>query len=167
MSDVLLGIFKDSKHAGMAVSEFVQQGITDDITVISKEGSTGDVSTQQVQQDLTEGTTAGTIAGATVGTLAALLAGAASFTLPGLGLIVLGPLAAALTGLGAGALTGGLVGAMIDWGIPDATARDYEQRIQAGEVLVGVSTNRIDTIQARAILEKHGANEIHTIQTRR
>jgi hypothetical protein len=58
--------------------------------------------------------------------------------LPGLGLVVAGPLAAALAGAGAGGLTGGLVGALIGSGIPEDRAREYEEGIRNGGIVMGV-----------------------------
>jgi uncharacterized membrane protein len=160
--DTIVGIFRDSKHAGEAVSELNNKGYTNDVTVIAKEGE--EVTTHDVKKDISDGTTTGAVAGAAVGGIAALLSGVSSFVLPGLGLLVLGPLAGFLTGLGAGAVTGGLVGALVDWGIPEETAKAYEERLNEGEVLVGVTTNNTDA--ARQILESHGVDETQTYRTK-
>lgn len=161
--DTVIGIFTDSKHAGEAVSDLINKGYTNDVTVISKEEGE-EITTHEVKKDVSEGTTTGAVAGAAVGGIAALLSGVSSFVLPGLGLLVLGPLAGFLTGIGAGALTGGLVGALADWGIPEETAKAYEQRLNEGEVLVGVTTDKTDG--AIEILENHGVDETQTFQTK-
>ena len=59
--------------------------------------------------------------------------------LPGLGLVIAGPLAAAIAGAGAGAATGGIVGALIGWGIPEERVKQYEEGIQNGGILMGVT----------------------------
>jgi uncharacterized membrane protein len=164
MADTVIGIFRDNKQAGNAVSEFVNKGFTNDITVVAKEGVMGDTNVHEVKKDVTEGTTTGAVAGATVGGLAALLSGVASFVVPGVGLLVYGPLATFLGGLAAGALTGGLMGALVDYGIPEEKAKVYQQRLEAGEVLVGVSTGNMTSDDAQMVLKKHGANEIEVIQ---
>lgn len=161
--DTMVGIFTDSKHAGEAVSDLINKGYTNDVTVISKDESEG-IETHEVKKDISEGTTTGAVAGAAVGGIAALLSGVSSFVLPGLGLLVLGPLAGFLTGLGAGALTGGIVGALVDWGIPEEAAKAYEQRLNEGEVLVGVTTDNTDEV--REILESHGVDETQTFHTK-
>jgi len=53
--------------------------------------------------------------------------------------VVAGPLAAALTGLGAGALGGGILGSLVGIGIPEHRAKEYDRRIAAGGILVGVT----------------------------
>lgn len=164
MADTVIGIFSDSKKAGNAVSEFVDKGFTNDITVVAKEDVMGDTNVHEVKKDVTEGATAGAVAGATVGGLAGLLSGVASFVVPGVGLLIYGPLATFLSGLTAGALTGGLMGGLVDYGIPEEKAKVYQQRLEAGEVLVGVSTNNMTTDDAQAVLETHGADEIEVIQ---
>jgi uncharacterized membrane protein len=52
--------------------------------------------------------------------------------------VLAGPVAAALAAAGALALSGGLVGALMDWGIPDQRIREYEMGIRAGGILMGV-----------------------------
>ena len=77
------------------------------------------------------------------GTLGAIIGGIAAIgtnlVLPGLGLVVWGPVAAALAGAGAGGLTGGLVGALIGHGIPEDDAKRYEEGINNGGVVMGVT----------------------------
>lgn len=93
---------------------------------------------------------------ATIGTIA----------LPGFGtLIVAGPLVAAwgLTGAGAGALTGGIVGALVDAGIPEERAKMYEDAIKEGEVLVTVTTSHGNESKIRSTLEKYGAYDRQTV----
>ena len=46
--------------------------------------------------------------------------------------------AAGLARGGAGALTGGLIGALVGHGIPEETAKHYEQGIREGGIVMGV-----------------------------
>ncbi len=78
----------------------------------------------------------GTTAGAIIGALAAL---GTSVLVPGLGLVIAGPLAGALAGAGAGAATGGLIGALIGSGIPEDRAKEYENDIKNGRIVMGVN----------------------------
>lgn len=165
MADMVIGIFKDSKHAGMAVSEFKDKGLTNDITVVAKDDVMKDTSVHEIKKDVSEGATAGAVAGATVGGLAGLLAGVASFVVPGVGLLVLGPLATVLTGVAGGALSGSVMGALVDYGVPEEKAKLYEQKLNAGEVLIGVSTANMNTQEATAIMQKHNAEEVQTIHS--
>jgi uncharacterized membrane protein len=160
MDKVLGGIFTDSDHAGQAVSELKNKGYTDKVSVIAKDVESGEVNSHQVKTDAVEDVTAGAVAGGALGGLAGILAGLSTVVLPGIGaLIVAGPLTVAwgLTGGALGALTGGIVGALVSAGVPEEDAKVYEERILAGETLVLVTTSEENVAEARAILEKHGA----------
>jgi uncharacterized protein YjbJ (UPF0337 family) len=78
----------------------------------------------------------GTTAGAILGALAAI---GTSVLVPGLGLVIAGPLAGALAGAGAGAATGGLIGALIGSGIPEDRAKEYENDVKNGRIVMGVN----------------------------
>lgn len=78
----------------------------------------------------------GTAAGAILGALAAI---GTNVLVPGLGLVVMGPLAGALAGAGAGGITGGLIGALIGAGIPEDRAKEYENDIKNGRIVMGVN----------------------------
>ena len=134
----IVGVFNDSKKAGDAVAELKNKGYTNDISVISKDVNGEGVKSEQVKDDVTDGAVAGAAVGGALAGLATLLAGAAALAIPGAGILILGPLGAAL----AGAATGGLVGALVDWGIPQEKAKEYEHRIKSGDVLVAVKTNK-------------------------
>jgi uncharacterized membrane protein len=54
-------------------------------------------------------------------------------------LVIAGPLAAALAGAGAGGLTGGLIGALVGSGIPEDRAKEYEEGIKSGGMVMGVN----------------------------
>ena len=85
-----------------------------------------------------EGAGVGSIIG---GTLGAIIGGIAAIgtnvLLPGIGLVVAGPLAAAFAGAGAGGAAGGLIGALIGAGIPEDRAREYEQGLRDGGIVLG------------------------------
>ncbi|MFS2021814.1 hypothetical protein ACEN88_35285, partial [Massilia sp. CT11-108] len=53
--------------------------------------------------------------------------------------VVAGPLAAALAGAGAGGITGGLIGALIGAGIPEERVKHYEEGINNGGIVLGVT----------------------------
>jgi uncharacterized protein YjbJ (UPF0337 family) len=88
----------------------------------------------------------GAVGGGVGAALAALFAVGSSVAVPGLGFVVAGPIAAALAGAGAGAATGGLIGAMVGAGIPEDRARQYEQGVRTGGVVIG--TRARDEVEA-------------------
>ncbi|MBW7944223.1 DUF1269 domain-containing protein [Patescibacteria group bacterium] len=166
MSNILLGLFKDNKSAGMAVSELKEKGYTKEISLLAHDPKYEDPDIHEVKQDITTGTATGATVGAVAGALAALFSGITAVGIPGVGLIVGGPLAVALglVGGAAGTLAGGLVGALVDLGINEATAQLYEERIRQGEVLIGVTTTEGTEENVRRVFTAHGAEEITTVR---
>lgn len=158
MTKVIAGLFNDSKEAGEAVADLKAAGFTEDISVIAKDSDKEEVSEHLVKTDVTGGAVGGAVTGGALGGLLGLLAGVATVVAPGIGtLIVAGPLAAAwgLTGAAAGALTGGLVGALTDAGISKDKAKQFEEAVQRGEVLVVVSADEKSETKVRSILDNH------------
>lgn len=86
----------------------------------------------------------GAIGGAVGGILAAVAAIGTTLAIPGLGLIIAGPIAAGLAGVGAGGAAGGLIGALVGSGIPEERAKEYENAIQNGGIVIGLKTRSDD-----------------------
>ncbi|HEX8738227.1 MAG TPA: CsbD family protein [Pyrinomonadaceae bacterium] len=144
---VLTGMFRDRESAERAYNSVTSRGYSkDDVNLLmsdetrSKYFSDADADDDGLGSKALEGAGAGSAIG---GTLGAIIAGIAAIgtnvLLPGLGLVVAGPLAAALAGAGAGGLTGGLVGALIGSGIPEDRAREYEEGVKNGGIVMGVN----------------------------
>jgi uncharacterized protein (TIGR02271 family) len=84
-----------------------------------------------------------------------------ALAIPGIGpVIAAGPIAAALAGAGIGAVTGGIIGALIDLGIPEESAHVYAESVRRGNVLVAaqVADGRVD--EATRIMERTGLIDI-------
>jgi uncharacterized protein YjbJ (UPF0337 family) len=144
---VLTGMFRDRESAERAYNSVTSRGYTnDDVNLMmsdetrSKYFSDADANDEGLGSKALEGAGAGSAIG---GTLGAIIGGIAAIgtnvLLPGLGLVVAGPLAAALAGAGAGGLTGGLVGALVGSGIPEDRAREYEEGVKNGGIVMGVN----------------------------
>lgn len=159
MANIVSGLFSDRDRAGDAVAVLKEHGYTKDISILVKNDRTQVPHSEDIKKDPSEGATAGAAIGAVAG---AIWAGLSSVALPGLGLLVGGPIAALLTGAGAGALTGGITGALVDYGIPENTAKTYEDRIRNGDVAVAVNVPEDRMEDVRHILEDHGAEEVET-----
>jgi len=141
---IMTGLFRDKDSTEGAYRSLRDRGYTDDEINVMMSDKTRDQyyandPNSEVGNKALEGTGVG---GAIGGTLGAIIGGIAAIgtnlIMPGLGLVVWGPIAAALAGAGAGGLTGGLVGALVGWGIPEETARAYEEGINNGGVVMGV-----------------------------
>lgn len=155
----IIGLFKDSKMAGAAVGELKNQGYTDHISVVGKDVNKMGVEGTDVKQDLTDGAVTGATTGAVLGALGALLVGAASFVLPGVGLIAMGPLATLLAGTAGGAVAGGVTGALVDWGIPEEKAKEFEHKLESGEVLVAVTADEGAVEKVQQVMMSNQADD--------
>lgn len=142
---VLTGMFRDRDSAERAYNSALSRGYTkDDVNLLMSDQTRdtyfADGDDSAMGSKALEGAGTGSAIG---GTLGAIIAGIAaigtSVLLPGLGLVVAGPLAAALAGAGAGGLTGGLIGALVGSGIPEDRAREYEEGIKNGGIVMGVN----------------------------
>lgn len=142
---MLTGLFRDRNSAESAYKSLESRGYSrDDVNVLmsdkTRDSWFSDGSNTGLGSKALEGAGTGSAIGGTVGAvLAAIAAIGTSVVLPGLGLIVAGPLAAALAGAGAGGLTGGLIGALVGSGIPEDRAREYEEGIKGGGMVMGVT----------------------------
>lgn len=142
---VLTGMFRDRASAEGAYNSALSRGYTkDDVNLLMSDQTRdtyfADGDDSAMGTKALEGAGTGSAIG---GTLGAIIAGIAaigtSVLLPGLGLVVAGPLAAALAGAGAGGLTGGLIGALVGSGIPEDRAKEYEEGIKNGGIVMGVN----------------------------
>ena len=104
----------------------------------------------------------GAVAGGLFGGLTGLLAGLGALAIPGLGpIIAAGPLVGAITGLLAGGATGGIVGALLDAGVPQEHATAFAGRVAQGDVLVSVQTDTVTHDAVVRVLQTQGADEVH------
>jgi hypothetical protein len=111
-----------------------------------------------------EGATAGAGAGGVLGGTLGWLAGIGALAIPGLGpFIAAGPIMAALGGAAIGASVGGVTGALIGLGIPELEAKQYENKIRAGNILFSVHTENSDEVaRAKKIFEDAKMSDILT-----
>ncbi|MGH9884446.1 MAG: hypothetical protein ACREBE_02890 [bacterium] len=109
-----------------------------------------------------EGAAAGVGAGGLVGGGLGWLVGIGTFAIPGIGpFIAAGPIMAALGGAAIGAAVGGVTGAFVGLGIPELEAKQYEERLRDGNVLISVHTENAEEVErAKMILEREDARDI-------
>jgi hypothetical protein len=142
------GTFKDLASAQKAYENLLERGYRDeDINVIMSEESLKRYFKQH-NEDTDFGNKAkavagtGSVIGGAIGAATGIIAAiGTSVIIPGLGFVIAGPIAAGLAGAGAGGITGGVVGALIGAGMPREKAREYEQGIKEGYIIVGVNVH--------------------------
>jgi hypothetical protein len=143
---LLTVLFKNPGDADQAFNYLISKGFDrNDITVVMSDETRNknfgniNASEDSLGSKAIEGMGVGGAIGGTVGAIAAAIAAIGTvLVLPGLGLVVAGPIAAAVAGAGAGSAIGGIVGALVGSGIPDEKAKQYEEDIKAGGILIGI-----------------------------
>jgi len=143
---MLTGMFRDRDSAERAYSSLQSRGYSDkDINLMMSD----DTRKKHFDKDdrdtglgnkAMEGAGVGSAIGGTLGAIVgAIAAVGTAVALPGIGLVIAGPIAAGLAGAGAGGLTGGVLGALVGSGIPEDRAKEYEQGIKDGGIVMGVN----------------------------
>lgn len=176
MASMILGIFRGHDDAEDAINRFSSAGYhAKDISIIMRDKEKAEEVSTLTGVNVAGSATTGAATGGVIGGIAGLLMGIGAITIPGLGAVLIGgPIASALglTGAAAttisgaltGALAGGFVGALMGLGIPEKEARDYEEEIKKGAILVAVPVSSGLESEAREIMETTGADKIRTIE---
>ncbi|NLX91251.1 MAG: hypothetical protein GXZ07_06625 [Firmicutes bacterium] len=165
MAKTVIGVFRSEERAREAINELKRQGFDErEISLIAKDNQGG--RPEETGEPENEGLTMGeqnvgdgTLTGSAIGGIAGLLAGAGALLIPGVGPIVAaGPLAAFLTGV----VGGGLVGSLVDFGIPEERGRHYEERVKRGDILVTLKAGEDETPKVSSVLKRFGAEDVES-----
>jgi hypothetical protein len=140
----LTALFKTREDADSAYEWLLKNGYTsDDIHLLMSEETrrqyhyTEPSEPATTDEDAVAGLETGAVFGSGLGaTLGAVAGVGAAVIIPGLGLAVAGPLAASLAG--AGGLLGVVLGALFGSSLPEEDARELEQQIREGSILISV-----------------------------
>ncbi|WP_312437148.1 hypothetical protein [Janthinobacterium sp.] len=109
-----------------------------------------------------EGAATGGVAGMGTGAVLGWLVGIGSLAIPGVGpFIAAGPIMAALGGAAIGGAAGGIVGGLVGMGIPELEAKQYDDKVRNGNILISVHTETSDQIKVvKEIFERANAQDI-------
>ena len=111
-------------------------------------------------EDGTEAAIGDEMEGAAGAMLAAIAPTGTSVVVPRIGVVASGPIATAFSGAGTSASTGGIIGVLVDAGIPEYRARAYEAGVRRGEMLIGVHTpSESDAEIVEIMLEECGTDD--------
>jgi hypothetical protein len=153
---LMMALFSDHASAEAAASDVRQLGVPrEDLSVVASnhqlEGTMANHVNASPGSEIEDSRAAGRM-GEIIGTLVAALA--AGF--PGTGAIVAaGPLSAEL-GEVAGHVAGNLSPILVKAGLSEAEAEEWQRRIHAGAVLLGVHARHVSASQVEAIFARHG-----------
>jgi len=159
------GMYFDRGEAEAAVDRLNTLGYTpNDISVMMDDKTREKAFAAEVGAKTTEGLATGAVAGGVLGAIVAGLTATGSvFAIAGTGgaatPFVVGPLAAALAGLGIGGAAGGIVGALVGLGIGEQRAKQYEQGLREGGILIAVRPKGENTEKVREALRDRYATD--------
>jgi hypothetical protein len=165
------GVFVDRIQAEQALQGFRTAGFDPQrVSVIANNPERARDIAEETGAEVPTGAATGAGLGAILGGAAGWLVGIGALAIPGVGPIVAaGPIAAALgvagttaaAGAGVGIVTGGIVGALTGWGFSEAEAREYQQRVARGDILVAVDVmDDRAADRAEDILRQHGGDRV-------
>lgn len=159
-NDKLVGVFQTEQQASQAIEELKASGINkDNISVIAKDKKDLKHISEETGTKAPEGIATGAAAGGTIGGVAGLLAGIGMMAIPVFGpIMAAGPIAVTLAGAAAGAAGGGLVGGLIGLGIPEDQAKEYENNVKEGQILVLVDEQTGRQVTVYDIFRKNQAS---------
>ena len=161
MAKNVTALFKDRPAAEAAVTALTDRGfMKDDISVLMSATTQGREFGIAESSKAPEGAVTGAALGGALGAVLAGLAAVGAIMVPGLGLVAAGPILAALAGAGAGGAAGGLIGGLVGAGIPEHEAKLYSEKIEGGEILLGVRTHDDMDSVAKEILVNAGGEAV-------
>lgn len=160
MAHTVTGVVLTRTGAETIAAELRNAGFSDsDLSVLLPEHMERDHSGLEEVHRAPEGAAIGAGTGGLVGGTIGWLVGIGSLTIPGIGpFLAAGPILAALSGAAAGAAVGGLTGTLVGLGVPEADARNYEQELRSGNILISVRcVDEVDIDRAVSIFRSSGA----------
>lgn len=175
MNKTVLGIFDNRMDAESAIDDLEASGYqTRDISIMMRDRNDAEFS-RSTGDIVADNTVTGAVTGGVIGGIAGLLIGIGAIVVPGVGaLLIGGPLAAAIGATGAAATTvsgavtgvfaGGIIGALIGLGVAPEDAKEYEERIKNGGILVAVPAQMGQEEEVTAILQDNHADKIRSIE---
>lgn len=160
MIKALLGVADSEAQAVSIFNQLLAAGFSDnDISVLFPDMDETRHFAHERHTKGPEGATAGAGGGAVLGGALGFLMGFGALSIPGVGpVIAAGPIMAALAGAGAGAAAGGLTGGLIGMGMPEYEAKQYEEKMNGGNILMSVHTeDAAQRARVKAIFKNAGA----------
>lgn len=163
MSKAVICLANTRDHAESIITNLTNAGIsTSNISVLLSDRSGNRDFAHERNTKAPEGATMGASAGGVAGGVLGLLAGIGALAIPGVGpFIAAGPIMAALSGAAVGAAIGGVTGALVGMGMPEYEAKQYEDKVKNGNVLISIHSNDSDEAERiKDIMEDAEAEDV-------
>jgi hypothetical protein len=160
MKKALFGLAESEAQAVSIFNQLKVAGFSDDdISVLFPDSEATRHFAHEQHTKAPEGAAAGAGGGIVIGGTIGWLVGIGTLVIPGVGpFIAAGPIMAALAGAGAGAAAGGLTGALIGMGMPEYEAKQYEEKMKGGNILISVhSEDGTERTRVKEIFKNAGA----------
>lgn len=163
----VVGVYRNEEEAMKAINDLVEMGYKkDDISVLAQDRDQldrikddGDLSTESTK-NVGKGAATGAAAGGVLGGVGALIAELGVLTIPGVGpFLAAGPIVATIGGLVAGGAAGGVVGALVGLGVDKEEAKQYEENLDNGDILVIVQSDDDNYDRTSATLGRTNRND--------
>jgi len=153
------GVFPDLTTVQRAIHELREAGMpAEEISTVVREPSRAPETTVI---ETPSATASGMTTGGVVGGVGGLLVGLTALAIPGIGpIMAAGPLIAMLSGAAIGAATGGLLGALVDLGVPEEYAATYVTALDQGSVVVVAQPGVLSPAEIQDIMVRAGATNM-------
>lgn len=145
---IMVGTFDDVKQAEQVVYDLKGVGFSPDmVSVAAKDMSSLTELKNEGVKETADGAVGGALGGGALGAAVGWLLAGGTALIPGIGPIVAaGIFAATVGGAVIGGTLGGVAGALVASGLPEEHAREYEENLKNGRVLVVVKTPDAETL---------------------
>ena len=163
MKKAIMCIVRTTPQAENVVEQLQKAGFADkDISVLFPDTGGSHDFAHEHHTKAPEGAMAGAAGGGVVGGTVGLLAGLGLLVIPGLGpLLAAGPILAALSGAAVGAAGAGVVGGLIGMGVPEIEAKQYEGKINSGNILISAHADSAERMKhAERVFKAADAEDI-------
>ena len=147
---VVVALLPDMGAVRQALEALRARGISDDQIGLAMRQAEKASTDEEAASPTAQDATAGMVGGGIIGGLAGLLTTAGAIAVPGLAPLLAGGSlisllgatgASIVAGSGLGAVAGGLVGALISINVPETAAKQYEDAVHQGQILITVKTD--------------------------
>lgn len=171
MNEQVYGVFNSLENAERAISALKDHGVSgNEVSVVRRSDGSGLPQVENAADSALSTTSpgdvvAGALKGGAAGLALGVMASAVLLTIPGIGpILAAGPITAALgataVATAAGATAGGVIGSLVDQGVPEQAATLYGEAIGRGDILVAVRSPHISSSDAILMFEKYGATDV-------